>query len=394
MTAKSKKQQSLEDLEPPKNQGKGCIAFEVKEVKAKLSCVLDILSSSVKEFDAGSNIENGVLIDFTAPEQPMLVYTKSGAVVHAPISAKVFKPGSFVVSADILKAIRPGSPFITLAVNQENNCVEFKSGDLRGSIQMLSTTQEYKASIHTSKVKTTLSLPKALITSTFNNLLYQSFDPGLPVMGLPFSIVSDKSGLVVTTNDNLVGAVYKTSKVYDAFKACIPGSTLVRVAKHMPGDVLKIGFDENSMRIRSQGLDVTCPLVVYDLVDIEAWIRDEETHKPEFEMLVDSKSFESAIDGALCLSSIDKSESKVTIEFDGDKGKVVFLGASTNTKTTFTIKKKLKTRESMTVITNGKRLNSFVKILSGFPEFRFRVRKGRAFLYAPDSSLVYMVPLS
>lgn len=343
---KPKKQQSLDDIEAPKKTGAGCIAFEIKELKSKVACVIDILSSSIKEFDAGSNAENAVLVDFTAPEAPMLVYVKSGSCVTAPITARVIKPGSFVVSADILKSIKASSPFLVLVVNEESNAVEFRSGDLKGSVQMLATTQEYKASMPSGRLKTTLSLPKSLILSTFNNLLYQSFDPGLPAVGLPLSIVSDKNGLVVTTNDNLVGAVYKTPKVYDAFKTCVPGSTLVRIAKHMPGDTIKVGFDSNTMRMRSSGLDVTCPLVVYDLVDIESWIREEEEHKPEFEVVVDSKSFENSIESALCLSSIDKSESKVTIEFDADKGRVLFLGASTSTKTSFVIKKKLKTKRT------------------------------------------------
>jgi hypothetical protein len=392
---KAKAPRSLDALETPKNRGDGCIAIELKELKSKVSCVLDILASSVKSFDA-TETENAILLDFSAPESPMLVYTKTGSVVTAPITARVFKPGAFVVNADILKSVKATSPFIVMAINTESNAVEFRSGNLRGSMQMLATAQEFKASVNTQKPKTVLSLPKSLITNTFSNLLYNSFDPGLPAAGLPLSIVSDKTGLRVTTNDNLVGAVFKTSKTYDAFQVCVPGNALVKIVKHMPADTVRVGFDERSMRVRSQGLDVTCPLVVYDLVDIEAWITEEETHKPEFELLIDTASFETSIENALCLSGVDKSETKVTIELDAktNKGKVVFIGASTSTSTDFTVKKYLKTKENMNIITNGKRLASFVHILKVFPSFRLRVRKGRAFLYAPDDSLVYMVPLS
>ena len=162
----------------------------------------------------------------------------------------------------------------------------------------------------------------------------------------------------------------------------------------MDTDVLKCGFTEKAFRVRSHGIDVIHPMATYDLIDILAYLEEEQGYKAEFEMILPTNDFMDAIESAMCMSSIDKTESKITIEFEETKGRVLFQGSNTQSKSPFQIKKMIKPGKNMVIITNGKRIMSFINILKGFVEFRMRVRKGRAYLFAPDNSFTFMIPLS
>lgn len=386
----------LAALEPPKNLGSACVGFDIKEIRAKSSSVVDMLSITRLGDDlGGGSSENAVLVDFKDPENVALVYLRAGASVTLKVSAKVFRPGAFVVDASLFRAIKGNSPFLVLASNTKSNSVKFRCGGTRGSVQMLNTPDDYLTAAPVVGFKANIVLPKGLVTEVFSRLMFNSFDPGLPAIGLPLDIRVGKSVMNVTACDNLVGAMYtRPEKALPDFNICVPGSAFLKIAKHIEADILKFGYNDSAFRIRSKGLDVIHPIIPYDLVDLDAWLAEEMEKKPKFEMVLPTLEFIDAIDNAMSMSAIDKTESKITIEFEESKGRVIFLGSNTQAKTNFPINKMLKSGKSMNIITNGKRITGFVNILKSYPEFRLRVGSGRAFLFAPDNSFSFLVPLA
>jgi hypothetical protein len=385
------------DLEAPKNLGDGCIAFELKEVRARVGVALDVLSTA-KQLDAEDAAVNSVLIDFRKDNVISIRYVHAGAYACVNVIGKVFKPAAFVVDAGLFRAIRGNSPFVYLSVNKQSNAVEFRCGTTKGSVQLLASAKEYLLAcpepLH--EDAKTVVLPRALVVDTFSRLLFPSFDPGIPAMGLPLNMTSTKTGLIVTSNDNIVGAVYRLpNHKGDRFKAVVPGQSFIRIVKNMPFETVKCSFSEKTFRVRCIGLDVIHPVIVYDLVDLLTWLAEDEAGKPDFELLLNTNEFVDALDSAMCMSTLDKTETKLTVEFGGDgKGKILFLGSNTQSKSTFAIAKTLKSGKEQTIITNGKRILSFVSLLKGFKTFRLRVSKGRAYLFSPDQTFTFLVPLS
>jgi DNA polymerase III sliding clamp (beta) subunit (PCNA family) len=385
----------LAAVDAPKNLGAACIALDVKELRAKVSAMVDILAFNKVSEDVSGGTENAILVNFKDPEKPVLQYVKSGASVTVAIGAKVFKPGSFVVDVALFRAVRGNSPFIVLIKNKEQNSVEFKCGGTRGAVQMLATASEYLMNAPTVEFKANIVLPKPLITEVFGRLMFNSFDPGLPAVGLPLNISVKSGKITVTSNDNIVGAVYtKTDKILPEFNVCVPGQALIRAVKHLDSSVVKFGYSDSAFRIKSAGYDVIHPIVTYDVVDLKKWIEEETERKPEYELVLPTLEFIEAIENAMAMAVMDKTESKITIEFSEDKGKVIFAGSNTQALTNFKINKTIKSGKSMSIVTNGKRIVGFVGILKVYPEFRLRVSKGRAFLYAPDDSFIFLVPLA
>lgn len=388
----------LAALEAPKKLGDSCVGFDIKEIRAKASSVVDMLSITRLGDDLGMSSENAVLVDFRDPENVLLVYLRAGASVTLKLSGKVFKPGAFVVDASLFRAIKGNSPFLVLAANNKANSVEFRCGGTRGSVQMLNTPDDYLIAAPTVDFKANIVLPKLLVTEIFSRLMFNSFDPGLPAIGLPLDIRVGKSTMNVTACDNLVGAMYtRPEKALPEFNICVPGSAFLKIAKHIDSDIMKFGYNDSAFRLRAKGIDVIHPIIAYDLIDLDAWLSEELQKKPKFELVLPTLEFIDAVENAMAMSTIDKTESKITIEFEADskKGRVIFMGSNTQAKTGFPISKVLTSGKSMTIITSGKRIIGFVNILKSYPEFRLRVGGGgRAFLFAPDNSFSFLVPLS
>jgi hypothetical protein len=63
-------------------------------------------------------------------------------------------------------------------------------------------------------------------------------------------------------------------------------------------------------------------------------------------------------------------------------------------KSPFKVLKFHKTRKSMVIITDGKRLMNFINLFKTFACVRLRVRDGRAICYTEDRSYLFMVPLT
>lgn len=388
---KQKSDKSL-DIPPLKNNGDGCVAFEMKEIRAKVSSALDMLSVTKTLEDESS--ENSILVDFRR-DGCMIHYLKSGAYACLEVTGTVFKPGAFVVDAGLFRAIKGDAPFVYFIINRESNAVEFKCGRTKGSVQLLNTAKEYLAQAPEPLQGNDVVLAKTLIVDTFSKLLFNSFDPAIPALGLPLNISSGKNGITVTSNDNIVGSLYsRLEKACDKFKACVPGQSFIKIAKNMPYDTVRCSFSENMFRIRCKGVDVTHPSGTYDLVDLLSWLEEDKKLKPDYEIILPTNQFIDAIDSAMCMSVIDKTESNISVEFGPDSGKVIFLGSNTQSRSTFPVTKILKAGKQQSFITNGKRILSFIALLKGFKEFRLRVSQGRAYLFAPDESFVFLVPLS
>ena len=386
------------DLEAPKNTGDGCIAFELREIRNAVGTAVDVLSTAKHLDGDGDDTINSVLIDFRKDGVVQVRYVHAGAYACMNVTGKVFHPGAFVVDAGLFRAVKGNSPFVYMTVNKSSNAVEFRCGTTRGSVQLLSTAKEYLLACPEplpDDAKTVV-LPKALVVDTFSRLLFPSFDPGLPAMGLPLNMTVGKDGVIVTSNDNIVGAIYRLpNHKGDRFKACVPGQAFVKIVKNMPYDVVKCSFGEKLFRVRCMGLDVLHPVIVYDLVDLLSWLAEDEAKKPDFELVLPTNEFVEALDSAMCMSTLDKSETKLTIEFGKDgRGKITFLGSNTQSKSTFTVTKTIKAGKEQSIMTNGKRILSFVSLLKGFKIMRLRVSGGRAYLFSQDNSYTFLVPLS
>lgn len=381
----------LDHAKPPKNLGSGCVAFELKELRAKASSLLDMLSTKTVDDET----ENSVLVDFREGKTARLHYVRNGAYATADVEAKTYSHGAFAVDAAVFKAIKGQAQIVYFVMDKSSNSVGFRCGATSGSVQMLSGAKEYlKQAPEPFKAPETI-LQTAQVTDVFSKLMFSSFDPALPAMGLPLNIVSGKDGLVVTSNDNIVGSLYrKPGKALDKFSACVPGQVFIKIAKNMPHEQIKCGFGTNMFRVRCLGMEVVHPLVTYDLVDLLSWLDEDAKQKPVFEVVVPVHEFADAIESAMCMSVIDKTESNISVEFGEDSGKVSFLGSSANSKSKFSVTKTLsgKSRER-SFTTNGRRILSFVALLRGFKEFRLRVSQGRAYMFAPDESFTFLVPL-
>lgn len=383
----------LDDFPEPKKLGDGCVCFDLKDLRAKTAVALDTLSVTKSVDDGVGQTENGILIDFRK-EGCSIKYIKSGAYACVDVDAKVFKPSSFVVDAGMFRAIKGSEQFVVFVINKEANAVEFRCGTTRGSVQLLSSAKDYLSQAPEPFQGSDVVLARGLVVDTFSKLMFNSFDPALPAVGLPLNIVSGKSSLTVTSNDNIVGALYKKQGVFDKFSACVPGQVFIKIVKNMPFDTVKCSFSENMFRVRCKGVDVMHPNTVYDLVDLLSWLEEDQKEKPDFELVLPTTEFVESIDAAMCMSAIDKSETSITIEFGEETGKVVFLGSNTQSRSTFQITKTVKRGKQQSITTNGKRILSFIALMRGFKEFRLRVSQGRAYLFAPDDSFIFLVPLT
>lgn len=397
--AKAGKPSGLEALVPPKKLGNGCMGFELKDVRNTVATLCGALSIAATDFEES---ETPVLLESVDDTGCRVTYYRHGSTATATIPAHVFAPGSFVVTTELFRAIKGTSPFAVFTVFDSSNRVDYRCGNSSGSVQCLNTPDAYRSLIAMEKPKTPHVLDRNTITEIASRLMFSSFDPGIPAMGLPLNIVSSRKNktTVFMTNDNLVGGIHERNSGITSsdIDITLPGMALIKAVKATTGDEIKFGYteDQKLFRVRANGVDITHPCGTYDIIDLKAWLAEEASETPDYEIMVSSSSFMEALQSCLSMSMLDKTESKVTIEFaqkNDSQGFVKFLGTGSKASTEFEISRIKKRGESMILITEGKRIAAFVAILKDFDKINMRVRAGRCFMSSPGKEFTFMVPL-
>lgn len=391
------KKSSFDSLQPPAKLFDACIAFNVKEVRAAVAAVTDALAMS-KDSSTDNTAEVSVMLAFEHDDTCCVIFARGGGAARYNVPCKVFKPGSdraTIVPATLFRAI--SGEFVTLAINAAKNEVHFISGRINGNIQIPNTVEEYATMLPVDVPKAKYSIPTSVIDGIVPKILFPSFDPSLPLLGLPLHILVKKGQLKLSSNDSLVCAMYEMSDVQlDPIDVVVPGQALLKIAKISKSGTVKLGFAESCFRMKTPEIDIVHPTGVYDLFDMRGFIKDEQREKPDFELELVTTELTQALDAVMCLSVVDHGEGKVTLEFDASSksGKAIFNGTIAGAKQKFEISEVIHKSKSMTVITDGKRLAAFVSMLKLFKTFTMRVHNSRAFMSAPDNSFVFMLPLA
>lgn len=391
----SKKTAGLDTLQPPEKTGTAAVGLDMGEIRNCVkACVLSISSSSSLDMD---NEASGTEVMLAFKDDVCTVtYARFGAFARRRCRAKSFKDGAFVVPSTVFNLIRGNSPYLFMIADKDNS-VHFRCGSARGSIPVTNTVADFKERIPKTKLSVELEIPRVVFLDLATKVMFPSFDPALPAAGLPISLHSKSKSLLMTSNDNLVGAMFSTRvKGLPEFKAVVPGEAVIRIAKNTQAEILRCGFSDSEFRIVSDDLEVYHQAASYDIFDFDSWLREEESEKPEFELDLSPVELIDALDSAMALAQLDKSEPKVTLEFDDNlKARALFSGNSgSSAKAPFRVLKFHKTKKSMVIITDGKRLMNFVSMFKSFAQFRMRVRDGRAICYTEDKSYLFMVPLA
>lgn len=395
--ADNKKQTAFEALQPPAKLLDSCIAFNVKEIRAAVASVTEALAMA-KDSSTDSTAEVSVMLAFEQDDICCVIFARGGGAARYNVPCKVFKPGkdrAVIVPATLFRAV--SGEYVTLNVNLGKNEVQFVSGRIRGKVQLPNTVEEYATMLPVDVPKAKYSIPTSVIDGIVPKILFPSFDPSLPLLGLPLHILVKKQRLRLASNDSLVCAMYELADVQlDAIDVVVPGQALLKVAKLSKADTVKLGFAESCFRMKTPEIDIVHPTGVYDLFDMQGFIKDEKRERPDFELELVTEELTQALDAVMCLSIVDHGEGKVTLEFDAasKSGKAVFSGTTAGAKQKFNIASVIHKSKSMTIITDGKRLAAFVSMLKLFKTFTMRVHNSRAFMSAPDNSFVFMLPLA
>lgn len=388
---------ALDTVQQPAKLFDACIAFNVKEVRAAVAAVTEALAMS-KDSSTDNTSEVSVMLAFEKDDTCCVIFARGGGAARYNVPCKVFKPGSdraVVVPATLFRAI--SGEFVTLAINSAKNEIHFVAGRINGNIQIPNTVEEYATMLPVDVPKAKYSIPTSVIDGIVPKILFPSFDPSLPLLGLPLHILVKKGQLKLSSNDSLVCAMYEMSDVQlDPIDVVVPGQALMKITKISKADTVLLGFAESCFRMKTPEIDIVHPTGVYDLFDMQGFIKDEQKEKPDFELELVTAELTQALDAVMCLSVVDHGEGKVTLEFDAHSksGKAIFSGTIAGAKQKFEISEVIHKSKSMTVITDGKRLAAFVSMLKLFKTFTMRVHNSRAFMSAPDNSFVFMLPLA
>lgn len=387
----------LQNVKEPSKIGDACIAFVTKEIKAAVAAVVDSLAMAK---DTRSELaEPSVMLAFDSNDDSCnVIFASSNGGSRTSVSARVFNKGkdhAFIAPVSLFRAV--SGETVTLTVFNSKDQLSFQSGAVSGHVQIPSTVGDYASTLPLTVPKANYELPTSVVDTVVAKLMFPSFDPLLTTLGLPLHILVKKGKLMLSSNDALVGAMYTLPDTKLAnLDVVIPGQALVKIAKQTKAESIRLGFEESLFRVKTPELDVTHPAGTYDLFDIRGFIADDEAEEPDYELLLPTVELLSALEGVMGISALERGEgNKVSLEFNGDgTGKARFLGNVAQARNPFSITKTIKKAKEMTIITDGRRLVSFIGMLKHCKDFRIRVHNNRAFLYSPDRSLVFMLPLA
>ena len=394
----------LAKLESPKVTRDLCVAFDMREVRTAVGQVIESLSMARD----GSTGDSEVVVMFaldtdvnkkTGIGKCHVIFARAGGSARTQISCRVFHAGdgSFVAPASLFRAV--GGDTLTLTVDLNNNALGFKCS-VNGSLQLPTTVEEYSMLFpHRDSIpKTKYELPSFVVNNIATKLMFPSFDPSLPLLGLPLHILVKKKKMRLTSNDSIVGALYSfdDSELED-IDVVLPGQALLVMSKISKADSLRLGFSESLFRMTVPGvIDVIHPTGIYDIIDMRGFLASDEKQKPDFEVVLPTAAVIDAINGVMGLSALDRGEGKILLEFgDIKSGRATFKGnVVSNARKAFPIVEVPVKGRVMEITTDGRRLTSFLSILKEFPRITVRVRNSRAFLMPPDQSYVFMLPLA
>ena len=385
----------LAALQPPKNTGDACVAFDVKQVRTAVTAVTESLA-----FARDATTDSGdilVMLSYEVEDTCVVVFARSGGASRYKIPCRVFKRGrdrALVVPMSLFRAVT--GEFVTLTLAEADNAIKFSSGRVHGSVQLASTPDDYSTNFPYEVPAADYTLPASTVDGIVTKLMFPSFDPTLPLLGLPLHILVKKNRLQLSSNDNLAGALYALDDVdLGKLDVVIPGQALLKVTKLSKATEIKLGFGADVFRMKTPEIDIVHPTGTYDLLDMRGFIADSEKAKPDFELELETVELITAIDSVMSVSALDRGEGKITLDFSPEgTGLATFQGNVANAKQKFRVQKITVKSKSMNIITDGRRLTSFITMLKLYKTFRLRVANNRAFMSAPDNSLVFMLPLA
>lgn len=394
--ATAKKSAVLDNIKVPAKLGDASIAFETKVIKAAVASAVDSLAMARDSMSEQQ--EPSIMLAFDNDDSCNVIFARSSGGARVTVPARIFNKGkdhAFVVPVSLFRAV--SGETVTLTVFNDKDQIVFNSGAVTGNIQIPSTIGDYASALPLTVPKAVYELPTSVVDTVVSKLMFPSFDPMLTTLGLPLHILVRKGKLMLSSNDSLAGAMYTLDDVkLDKLDVVIPGQALVKIAKLTKADTIRLGFEENLFRIKTPEIDVTHPAGTYDLFDIRGFIADDEKETPDYELMLPTVALLTAIEGVIGISVLEKGEgNKVSLEFEADgTGKARFIGNVAQARNPFKITKVLKKAREMTIITDGRRLVSFISMMKHCTDFRLRVHNNRAFMYSPDNSLVFMLPLA
>ncbi len=374
-----------------RDYGEAC--FEVEP--SKLRVVVDTLIKcsvygGAKDFgDDGTGTSIDSLLLDVKDGKVNLVYSKLAVYATASVDVKVHKAGSIVVSPSLFTGMKfPGK---SLIVTLKKDKVFFESGSMKGDLQVSGSLEDIEAAKPTDKIKCNIIFEKASFEKTVGRVLYNSFDTSLPSYGLPLHIKSENGKVRLVTCDSICVAMLKQKiKSFPDVDTVFPGSALLHIVKSLKSDEVKVGVSDNMFRVVAAGYSIYHPLGVYEMIDVEAYLRDEVGSDDKFEMVCkfDVESFSKAMASALDINKLAKANNIVEVNFA--KGTITYRNDVSNVDVSFPV---IEHQGSSKCMTDGQKLTAFMSSMKITGQCTMKSFEGRLLIYTEDEKLVYIMPL-
>jgi len=220
------------------------------------------IKSLKKVFDKGAVVDpvhvDQCILSGSADGTVCLEAASNGLYVSTQMLADVEDPGAVVLDRDYLSVKFPGAS-ISFNYLPESKKLVFVSGALDGDISVSDDTDEVKVRFPLKTPSLSIELP---LESLQTGCKHICFNPTTTDALSLYLVVAD-GVMVMTTNDRYRGAGVRipVPNHRGEGRLHIPAAFLTNVLASIDDAIVRLGFDDHSIRIKGGGIDVCHPVL-------------------------------------------------------------------------------------------------------------------------------------
>jgi DNA polymerase III sliding clamp (beta) subunit (PCNA family) len=271
--------------------------------------LLDAFKSIRNIFAKGPMAESGNNQDCLVASKKngtvVLESANQGLYTKMTVKADVEEAGKVVINRDSLANLKLKAETTTFRFKEGSSKMAFKSGNLKGSINVTQNFEDIEAQRPLKIPETNIELPWAAVKDGIKRVMFNpTTDEENPFLRIQLSFSGNK--LIVTAKDAYRAAIFKTKldEEVEGDPVIVPAAFFASVVAAMDSSAVSFGTDGRAVRIRGGGVDVCHPLVQtpegeeVEAIDMDDIISEIEKTKPHIEFTVDVKAAREAVAGA------------------------------------------------------------------------------------------------